>query len=101
MRKKFYKHPERQAKINKKVIMFLLLIISISTSIEIENYTNSIIIIEFIKNPLNIIAIISLFKPLLIIEPSKNEFYSNIEKEYERLKERDKINAQIEKNASL
>ncbi|MFN7044182.1 MAG: hypothetical protein ACK4M1_03225 [Flavobacterium sp.] len=101
MSKKHYKYPERRIKINKKVIISLIVIIATSTLIATENRTNSTIIIEFVKNPLNIIAIISLFRPLLIIEPSKKEFYTNIEEVYERLKERDKINEQIEKNACL
>jgi fumarate reductase subunit C len=79
----------------------LIIIIAISTVIEKENHTNSIEFIEFIKNPLNIIAIISLFRPFLIIEPSKKELYVNIEEEFKRLKEQDKINTQIEKNACL
>ena len=101
MSKKYYKNPERRIKINKKVIIYLIIIIGISKLIEKENHTNSIEIIEFVKNALNIIAIISLFRPFLIIEPSKKELYENIEEEFERLKKQDKINAQIEKNASL
>ena len=101
MSKKIYKYPERRRRIKKETIIILIVIATISFSIQSNKTLNSIWILDFIKNPLNIIAIISLLKPLLIIEPNKKEIYKTIENEYIRLKEEDKINEQIEKNATL
>lgn len=101
MAKKFYKHPERRRKVSKKTIIILIIITTISLTFQSNKTLDSIWILDFIKNPLNVIAIVSLLKPLLIIEPNKKEIYQTIENEYKRLKEEDKINAQIEKNATL
>ena len=101
MSKKFYKYPERSRKVNKETIIILIIITTVSFTFQSNKTSDSIWILDFIKNPLNVIAIVSLLKPLLIIEPNKKEIYQTIENEYNRLKENDKINAQIEKNATL
>lgn len=100
MTKKIYKNSERM-KVNKKTIIILVIILIISASLNLNKTFDSIWILDFMKNPLNIIAIVSLLEPLLIVEPNKKEIYQTFKNQYKILEEENKINAQIERDATL
>jgi fumarate reductase subunit C len=101
MVKKNYKYLEKRRKINKRTIVILFIIITISVLSNLNQTLDSIWILDFIKNPLNVIAIVSLIEPLLIIEPNKKEIYQTFKSQHKILEEEYKINAQIEKDATL
>ena len=84
MTKKIYKNSERM-KVNKKTIIILVIILIISASLNLNKTFDSIWILDFMKNPLNIIAIVSLLEPLLIVEPNKKEIYQTFKSQHKIL----------------